>query len=420
MRRVLCVSMPRSGHHVLEGMLQQSLGTQFSYCEFYTEQNCCKRIPCVGRALNTTQDCLLFLQKSHDHNLRDPSGSQLGDTIVQIQVREPVARALSNYELDLNSNNIVHSYAYMSYWLGSEAAYTCGFIDKWCSYTENRPKIFYYEDMINNPSGYFRAILSDQGLPVDILSQKFLSRQLKINSDGKSLFKKRDITSSKYYDDKLLSDFHYLVAEKSRKLGYHRPDGVGRGNVNEEMMLIFHAKTFIFSEKYEEALSLLKRYAVLSNAHVASKVLEADVLIRMGKLADAEIILDSALKKDSQFTAAYISLAHLALLRGRPEEAILMLETCLSNAVEPAKSYKNIRAVLGNNSALSNFFERRAAPTTITQQDVVLAFRFILGREPEDQASILAHLNADSLAALRRSLLLSAEFQDAYGRLTGD
>jgi FkbM family methyltransferase len=47
----------------------------------------------------------------------------------------------------------------------------------------------------------------------------------------------------------------------------------------------------------------------------------------------------------------------------------------------------------------------------LTRQDIVHAFRFLLGREPESDATIDAHLGLGSVAALRRAIMASAEFR---------
>ena len=47
-------------------------------------------------------------------------------------------------------------------------------------------------------------------------------------------------------------------------------------------------------------------------------------------------------------------------------------------------------------------------------EDVLHGFRLILGREPEDQQAIDAHMNIPTVSELRRTLLVSSEFQGKY------
>jgi hypothetical protein len=49
-----------------------------------------------------------------------------------------------------------------------------------------------------------------------------------------------------------------------------------------------------------------------------------------------------------------------------------------------------------------------------SREDVLHGFRLILGREPEDQQAIDAHMRIPSVAELRRTLLGSSEFQGQY------
>ena len=49
-----------------------------------------------------------------------------------------------------------------------------------------------------------------------------------------------------------------------------------------------------------------------------------------------------------------------------------------------------------------------------SREDVLHGFRLILGREPEDQQAIDAHMNIPSVSELRRTLLVSSEFQGKY------
>jgi hypothetical protein len=49
-----------------------------------------------------------------------------------------------------------------------------------------------------------------------------------------------------------------------------------------------------------------------------------------------------------------------------------------------------------------------------SREDVLHGFRLILGREPEDQQTIDAHMNIPTVSELRRTLLVSSEFRGKY------
>jgi hypothetical protein len=55
-----------------------------------------------------------------------------------------------------------------------------------------------------------------------------------------------------------------------------------------------------------------------------------------------------------------------------------------------------------------------------SREDVLHGFRLILGREPEDQQAIDAHMNIPTVAELRRTLLVSSEFQGKYKTMRPD
>lgn len=51
--------------------------------------------------------------------------------------------------------------------------------------------------------------------------------------------------------------------------------------------------------------------------------------------------------------------------------------------------------------------------TEIDRNDVTMAFRLLLGRDPESEETITAHLGLGNLAELRRAIMASTEFQSA-------
>jgi hypothetical protein len=55
-----------------------------------------------------------------------------------------------------------------------------------------------------------------------------------------------------------------------------------------------------------------------------------------------------------------------------------------------------------------------------TRDDVIWAYRLILGRDPESQSAINGHLCHETIAALRRTILNSEEFHGIYRGLHPD
>ena len=99
MKRLISVSIPRSGHHLLVALLWNYFKHgQFLYCEAYTYSECCGQVPCnavlrrAKREFGTDVRLRLFMQKSHDIDheimvrpaeryvvqLRDPAQAVIG------------------------------------------------------------------------------------------------------------------------------------------------------------------------------------------------------------------------------------------------------------------------------------------------------------------------------------------------------
>ncbi len=94
MHHLLSVSLPRSGHHVIEKVMAGLFQDRFVYCEFYGPPNCCHKIPCSKIRDHEAAGKLVVIQKTHDHQLCDPIPTSLDGILVQ--VREPIARGVAN------------------------------------------------------------------------------------------------------------------------------------------------------------------------------------------------------------------------------------------------------------------------------------------------------------------------------------
>jgi hypothetical protein len=162
-------SLPRSGLHYLRNTLAQVLGGNFSFCEWYQEPGCCKRMPCALKAFASgaqqTGELRLRLTKSHDFALNDPAYPTNRCVRRIILVRHPLYMLTSYFALDqldkhkdrlqadgINMRKIwlhhepdVVSAAYqvvndhftplkpeaLLAWLRAKTDYAIGFFDKW-------------------------------------------------------------------------------------------------------------------------------------------------------------------------------------------------------------------------------------------------------------------------------------------------
>lgn len=92
LRYVAGVSWPRSGHHLMERLVQNYFGESFKYCSFYhTEPSaCCQTFPCTRAGVSFT--------KNHDFG---SSGAILPDVPYLVQYRAIAPASISDFELFL-------------------------------------------------------------------------------------------------------------------------------------------------------------------------------------------------------------------------------------------------------------------------------------------------------------------------------
>lgn len=413
MLRLFSISLPRAGHHVAEMVLGRLFGPKFSYCEFYTIRTCCKQIPCARIPNVAGAGALVFMQKTHDHGLADPIDPVFDGLLVQ--VREPVARALSNYELDLASVGAPHSPAYQRFWLGIEAAYTIGFIRKWCG-DDPRTLILKYEELIADPVSYYRRIFDHYQLPMSYFDESKVASAQLVSSGDKKPFKERDIRGSRYFDADNMSDFQRLVAGAAASLGYTPHAHLTQGGASQAIALACAAKERLFARDPKGALVALDRYLALPDAHPFARRLRAHILIAQNDMAGAEADLAAVIAAEPGHARAYIDLAELQAKRGDVAVARATLKRGLAASTDPARASEWLLESVTDPEVLE--LARVHAPKPpVSREDVVAAFRFILGREPEGEQVIESHQHVASAAELRAILLRSGEFAEKYRKL---
>jgi len=330
-----------------------------------------------------------------------------------VQVREPVARALSNYELDLATVGPSHSDAYQRYWLGLEAAYTKGFIRKWCTTPDDRFLTLTYEELVAEPVAYYRRIFTRFGLPAQFFDEARIAAAQSVSSGDKKPFHERDIRASAHFDPDNLSDFQRLVVGAATGLGYPANPQLMRGGRSEAVALVAEARQRMIDKDGDGALVALERYLSLADAHVFGRRLRAQLLLSQGRAEAAEAELHAVIAGEPGHPRAYIDLAELQAKRGQPSMVQAKLEKCLANARDPARAGEwNLAAF--TDPAVVALARGQSGKPPVTRDDVVAAFRFILGRDPEDEPVIEAHQNVASAAQLRDILLRSTEFAEKY------
>jgi hypothetical protein len=249
MVHVLGVSMPRSGHHLLEMILKNSLGDKFKYCEFY-ENGCCKSIPCDS--LDDFND-KLFFQKSHDFDLTDPI--IVSGTVRVVQYRSPIPRSLSNYDLYLR-NGATDTVGTFRRFLVDEALYFCNFYRKWLE--KPLPEVFLlsYEELTADP---LRAVLRffqyiKSPIDVDELSVG-IAQSIGLRGRDNTPFVPAQVFSHRYAKQPVLANFEQLVL--SNCPGYFSVRHFAPADADNSLIgKIFYARKAIQEGDYDTATSL--------------------------------------------------------------------------------------------------------------------------------------------------------------------
>ena len=173
-------SLPRSGLHYMKNTFAKLLGGHFSFCEWYQEPGCCKKMPCAlrgyARDCERTKISKLRLIKSHDIDLSDPIFAPTQNVQRVILVRNPLFLLTSWFVLDqlpayktaLSRSGIslekiwfshepeVLAVAYevidkifvrprdetLNNWLAEKTSYISKFIEKWVPLPGDRPQPF--------------------------------------------------------------------------------------------------------------------------------------------------------------------------------------------------------------------------------------------------------------------------------------
>lgn len=410
--KLLSVSMPRSGHHATTMVLEGLLREQFAYCEYYNPPSCCRKIPCVKTAEYRAAGALVFMQKTHDHDLTNPiPGSVEG---ILVQVREPVARALSNYELDLKTVGPRHSRAYLEFKLGQEAAYSDAFFKKWCSLKDRRVLVVRYEDLVSDPVTYFRSIFESFFIPQDYFDEAAIDRIRGRSSAGNFTFRQRDPSGSKYYDAELFCYYAGLVAPSAATAGYADPGSRLSKRAYPTTKLSFAAFAAMIQKNYQGAFDAFTDYLALPNAHFCGLIRRAHILRLLGQNAEAERDLKRLLEIDDSFEPAYFALSELRAIGGDLTLARESLELCLAKSSNPVKAYRQMKQRFSHRPQLIPKYTQK----TVSKEEIIAAFRYILGREPKSERVVSKYQALESVSALRTKLISSAEFASAYRRIT--
>ena len=210
--------MPRSGHHLLVRLLTGYYQNDFFYCDYYGVHNksCCKKIPCINYQEKLEADSV-FMQKSHDHALKDPV---LDDYKYLIQYRHPIPRSISNFQLyikkDSENRNTKEGF---KKFLHIEHNYYIGFYEKWLRDAKNNILLLKYEDLSTSSLESIQKVVKFINDNESFDSNKWSNAQkeLEYRSKKKDKYQQNDISEFRFYDKDLLKEFE-------DKIFYHCPN----------------------------------------------------------------------------------------------------------------------------------------------------------------------------------------------------
>jgi hypothetical protein len=252
MVHVLGVSMPRSGHHLLEMILKNSLGDKFDYCEFY-EDNCCKSIPCKLHGNRLSVKGRLFFQKSHDFDLNDPI--LIPGVFRVVQYRSPVPRSLSNYELHLRRGFEDNLRTFRRFLVG-EALYFCNFYNKWIEKPSSKLFLLSYEELTADPLRALLPFFRYIKFPVngDQLSAG-IAQSVGRRGRHNTPFTPADVLSHRYGKYPVLANFEQIVV--SNCPGYFPLRQFSSTAADNSLIgKIFYARKAIQDKDYDIARSM--------------------------------------------------------------------------------------------------------------------------------------------------------------------
>lgn len=231
MRKITCVTFPRSGHHMLINVLLKYFSGNLNYletggdktetmcvdvltagdlqyCEFYKH---CEQIPCSNPKTN--------FQKNHDFGLKLP---QTDKDFYIVLYRHPLESIVSIYNYYLN-NNISALYASninfnKEGWLAhanKSIILWKDFVKKWVVGKWSKNYLFMsYEEMVDFPLISFVNIINfiDPGKKIDLKLLNLAIKKLDIS-------RRHDIKNFQYFDSNTFQNLEKMALEEIKSLG---------------------------------------------------------------------------------------------------------------------------------------------------------------------------------------------------------
>lgn len=144
--RTECVSFPRSGHHLLEGLLLRYYGEQgMRYCEQYAHPE---------RRLDLDPETRF--QKNHDFDLDTPIRR---DRRYLVQIRYPLDSLVSLFKLNVTQAGIPDNGANWTNFAINKTGYWMRFYKKWVLDHVDGRLVVNYADLVDRPEAMLTAVV---------------------------------------------------------------------------------------------------------------------------------------------------------------------------------------------------------------------------------------------------------------------
>ncbi|MBI1274939.1 hypothetical protein GC177_03075 [bacterium] len=155
LNRVASASVPRTGHHMLQQMLEEYFGERHSYCQYYDgpqkRADCCNQFPCVHPDVN--------FQKNHDLDRKGTSTTQYH---YLVQYRHPLKATVSSFLEGLSYQpHMRNNYEYWRHFARGEFNFYKSFVKRWMkAYALPHALYVEYDDFMQRPIKVFSQIVS--------------------------------------------------------------------------------------------------------------------------------------------------------------------------------------------------------------------------------------------------------------------
>jgi hypothetical protein len=222
---LLGVSIPRSGHHFLATLLEQALGADIRYCEYYSKDDCCKDVPC-----SRARQHRVTYQKNHDMELT--LDTNLPGVSYLVQFREPIPAVVSDRELfaAVRGTELAEDKAQYLVFLAEKAAHYTRFYDKWVRPARASAFLVKYERLRDDPAAVLEGLFQFCALdvPRERIAQAVaavapvLNRTPLLKDTTETAFVPRVPSRSKYFDPELLAVYESLVLDRVPELAADR------------------------------------------------------------------------------------------------------------------------------------------------------------------------------------------------------